>query len=385
VSVGGAAGELAVTRVLRAIAARGGPAADLAMALETLRTVGVGAALRRRRQERELRRLGRAGVRDARYLPVWRQAADELGAEVEALGGGFFRIHRGRASTVVLRQTVALDDYVTLRLSENKETVLELLAREGLPIPEHVVFDAGDLEPAASFVESHARCVVKPADGTGGGAGVTGGVATRADLERGALKASRWSRRLLAEDQAQGLVYRLLLLEGELLDVVRRRPPQASGDGRSTILEHIEKENEQRLATRSLVGSLLRPDLDMVLALRAAGCSLTTVLPRGRTVSLKNVTSQNSAADNETYGGPVAPELVAEARRAAEVVGVRLAGIDVVTPDPSRPLREAGGVIIEVNGHPGLTHHYDVADSSRATPVAIPILRRLLEDGGGSS
>jgi len=37
-------------------------------------------------------------------------------------------------------------------------------------------------------------------------------------------------------------------------------------------------------------------------------------------------------------------------------------------------------VIIEVNGTPGLHYHYQVADEASATPVAVPILRRLLEE-----
>jgi D-alanine-D-alanine ligase-like ATP-grasp enzyme len=60
-------------------------------------------------------------------------------------------------------------------------------------------------------------------------------------------------------------------------------------------------------------------------------------------------------------------------------VGLRLAGVDVITPDASRPLEEAGGVVAEVNGTPGIHHHYHVADRANATPVAVPILERALQ------
>ena len=65
---------------------------------------------------------------------------------------------------------------------------------------------------------------------------------------------------------------------------------------------------------------------------------------------------------------------------AAAAVGLRLAGVDVVTTDISRPLSETGGVVSEVNGGPGLHHHYLVADSARATPVAVPVLQKLIHD-----
>jgi cyanophycin synthetase len=104
------------------------------------------------------------------------------------------------------------------------------------------------------------------------------------------------------------------------------------------------------------------------------------VLPEGRTVAVKTVTSQNRISDNETVREPVAPELIEEARLAAAQVGVRLAGVDLITTDLSRSLKESGGVIIEVNGTPGLHYHYQVADQRNATRVAVPILRRLLEE-----
>jgi cyanophycin synthetase len=65
--------------------------------------------------------------------------------------------------------------------------------------------------------------------------------------------------------------------------------------------------------------------------------------------------------------------------RAAEAVGVRLAGVDVITPDPSLSLDEAGGVVIEVNTTPGYYYHYYKRDGR--VPVATLILERLVKAG----
>jgi len=70
--------------------------------------------------------------------------------------------------------------------------------------------------------------------------------------------------------------------------------------------------------------------------------------------------------------------LAAEAAAAARVVGLRLAGVDVIAPTLDRSLAESGGVVLEVNCTPGLHHHYLVADREGATRVAVPILRALL-------
>lgn len=63
---------------------------------------------------------------------------------------------------------------------------------------------------------------------------------------------------------------------------------------------------------------------------------------------------------------------------AARASRLRLAGVDLVTPDRTRPLGEMSGAVLEVNGTPGLHYHYQVADLDQATPVAVPILDALL-------
>ena len=49
--------------------------------------------------------------------------------------------------------------------------------------------------------------------------------------------ASRYGKRLLIENQAAGTMYRLLFLDGQLLDTVRRLAARVVGDGRSSIRE----------------------------------------------------------------------------------------------------------------------------------------------------
>jgi cyanophycin synthetase len=184
--------------------------------------------------------------------------------------------------------------------------------------------------------------------------------------------------RLVLERQIVGDVHRLLVLDGEVIDVLRRLPSRVIGDGRCTVRELIDAENRARLNATWHGTSLVFIDLECVVTLRAQGLSLTSVPAAGRTVALKRITNQNSAKDNFTVRSPLDPEVAEEARRAASAVGLRLAGIDVVTTDITRSLIETGGALLEVNGAPGIHYHYSVADPANATVVAIPILRALL-------
>jgi predicted ATP-grasp superfamily ATP-dependent carboligase/alpha-beta hydrolase superfamily lysophospholipase len=367
------------------VATTGRRGSVVASRLDLLGSTGPGYAWRRLRAERHLSRLG-GQSRHAAYERIWREAADATGARIEPLAPGLFELSRDGVSTRVFEQTVDLDDPVTLQVAVDKALVHRLMAAAGLSIPDHVEFDVVDPAPALEFLaQAGGPCVVKPATGTGGGHGTTAGLVRSAELLRARLHAASFSERLLVECQAVGAVYRLLLLDGELLDVVRSLPGHLTGDGRSTIEALIGAENERRATAKGAAGlSLLGANLDMMIALEHAGLTLSSVPPAGHTVAIGAITNNNAVEDNETFRGELAPQLIAQARAAQSAVGLRLAGVDVITTDPAKPLAETGGVINEVNGTPGLHHHYLVADPDRATRVAIPILERLLSRTAGN-
>lgn len=356
------------------------PLRAAALALQLLHTIGPRSALARARQAARRRRLNRVGS-GSLLLEMWTEAADELGASTEPLGGGRLLIRKGEISMGIDGHALPLNGTAELALARDKRQVATLLRDDGIPVPPGERFTTHDIRPAIRFLErADGGVVVKPAVDTGGGLGVTGGVRTPRDLWRAALKASRAGHELLVERQLPGRVLRLLVLDGELLDVVARDLPAVTGDGRSSVGRLMHLENDRRLARMGEgIEYLLRPDLDTVLALREQGRSLHTVPAKGERVRVKSITSQNGRTDNETFRDDLAEGLVSEVRRAVELTGLRLAGVDVVTPDPARSLAVSGGAILEVNGEPGLVHHRQVANPDAATQVAVPILRAILK------
>jgi D-alanine-D-alanine ligase-like ATP-grasp enzyme len=365
----------------------GRPGRELAVRLDLLRTMSMPRAWRRFAQTaKRARSAAAARSLEPAYQTIWREAAREVGAELVELPRGFIEMRAGDSRTRVWRHWVMLDDAVTLRYALQKGLVQERLSASGLPVPEHLEFEGSNLAAAEDFLErSGAPCVVKPA-GESGGSGVSCGVRTRSNLMRARLRAWRLDDRLLIERQIAGDNYRFLFLDGVLLDVIRRRPPRVTGDGRSTIEELIEAENARRLQReQEVLFWRLDIDLDCIFTLEGAGLTVSSVLPAGETVAVKAVVNQNTIDDNETVREPIADALVAEARAAAELIGVRLAGIDLVTSDLSRSLADSGGAILEVNGTPGLHYHYEVVDAANATRVAVPILQALLDPARASA
>ncbi len=365
---------------LDALGRAGSPGRAVAPRLDLLRSIGLRYALREQRHRRAARSLPSDGRR-AGYVERWSEAACQLGAEALDLSRGFVELNDGGNRVVVWNHWVPLDNVVTLKLTLDKLLVHRILTADGLPVPEHALFHADDLAPALEFLSRQAGpCVVKPVDREGGMV-TTGGIEIPEHLRRARLRARRLSRTLLIERQIPGANYRFLFLDGQLLDVVRRDPPQLVGDGQSSVRDLFAAENERRYAAAGGAQTWdLVADLDTVLTLERFGLTLSSVPAAGESVVVKTVVNSNGPKFNQSVREEVSDALLADAARAVSLLGVRLAGVDLITPDLRQPLSEAGGVILEVNATPGLHYHYDVRDPARRVPVLVPILRALLED-----
>jgi D-alanine-D-alanine ligase-like ATP-grasp enzyme len=314
------------------------------------------------------------------YENTWREAAEELGGTWTRLSSDMSQITVNGSRTRVVHNVSEIDNPVTLAILHDKPLTHRLLSAENLPVPRHASFTLKNLGPAVTFLKAAGRnCVVKPAGGTGGGRGVTTGIQTVSHLARASAAAAVYADELLIEEQIAGDNYRLLYLDGKMIDSFIRRLPRVVADGKSSVAALVQQVNEERLRNKSGVSQvLLSVDLDMRRTLAGQGLSLRSVPEKGRVVTLKTVVNENSGADNTTATDMLCRSIVEDGERAVRALCVRFAGIDIVTTDPSVPLAQSGGVILEVNGTPNLYYHYKKADG--CFPVAVHLLRRLLPE-----
>ncbi len=315
---------------------------------------------------------------DATYRHIWTEAASAVGASLEEFAPGYFRFRRGKAETLTWRHHVMLDSPATMTLAGDKALLRHMLAEAGVPVvPAATANPSGPADLIAFQAGTAERLVVKPARGTSGGTGVTCGVQSEDDLIRAWLVARRHYPVVLGEQQQAGTEYRLLLLGGELLGAVQRRPANVTGDGRSSVRELIAEVNHARLVgNRHAVSRLIPVNLECMLVLRQAGLTLNSVPADGQVVLVSASVSASGSEDTETWR-QLSPELLASAKLAAEVAHLHLAGVDLVTDDVSAPL-EGHGSILEVNATPGLHYHYQVRQPDECERVAVPLLDHLL-------
>ncbi|MDC0663127.1 hypothetical protein [Marinobacter sp. SS21] len=333
------------------------------------------------KKKRQLSEFEDLGLRARFYDALWQQAAEALELSFEKLGYGFWQASNGQGHWV--RGNVSgidLDRRISSVLSGNKPLTHRLLADiPGYRAPRYQEYTLASIDRAQTFmIEQSAACVVKPAADTGAGSGVSTDVTTRRALETASIEAAVWSKHLLIEETIPGHSFRLLVLNDRLIHAVRRDPPMVTGDGRSRIEDLIEQENRRRMSNGKVVSLFpIQIDFECRQSLAKQSLRLSSVPAAGQRVRVKDVVNQNAAEQNVDVTDLVHPDIAKLAITASRHMGLSFCGVDVIADDISVPLSQSGGVINELNAHPGLHHHY-LTSAPDKPPVAEQLMAYCL-------
>lgn len=322
------------------------------------------------------------GIRTRFYDEFWQASARQLSADTCQHSHGLTEIRWGTKSTFVRAAEMMADNPIALDIAGDKELALSLLQRCGAPTPAHVGFGPTNLDPALTLLQRAGRVVVKPASGSGGGRGVTTGITDEVSLRQAVSTAASFSRRLLAEAHVEGASYRVLVVGGEIIDVVRRDPPTVVGTGSDSIRRLVAQENRRRLTDGDRALSLLRLDQDATQALADTGCTPWTVPGAGETLRVKRAVNQNHCEDNVTVTSELSEEIRAACCRLAEQLGVAVAGIDLLCSDIAGRFAPTNLVVGELNTTPGLHHHVLVKGGRPKEEIGVPLLEFLFRTKG---
>jgi len=200
--------------------------------------------------------------------------------------------------------------------------------------------------------------VIKPLDGNHG-KGATVGIKSLEAAKTAFEKAREYSRFIIVEKQLEGSDFRALVVNNQLIAVAERIPAHVVGDGKSTIKELIDQTNAdpRRGLGHEKVLTLIDIDGQTIRCITSSGYTLDSVLPKGEKLSLKttaNISTGGTAIDRTDE---VHPHNAFLFERIARIIGLDVAGIDVIAPNVSEKLSDSGGGIIEVNAAPGFRMH----------------------------
>lgn len=266
-------------------------------------------------------------------------------------------------------------------ISRDKDLTKRLLAACGVPVPEgQVVTSAAEAWEVAQDIGL--PVAVKPSDANHG-RGVSLDLKTQEAVEAAYALADSEGSEVMVERFIPGQEHRLLMVGGKLVAAARGEQAFVTGDGIHSIMALIERdintdprrgeEEEFPLDTIRLPENAL-----VMLELQRQGLTPDSIPEAGRKVLVQRTGVMTHDITDEVH-----PDVAEMAALATRVIGLDIAGVDLVACDISKPLHAQGGAIVEINAGPGLLMHLKPA-VGQPRPVGAAIVEHLMgpEDDG---
>lgn len=271
--------------------------------------------------------------------------------------GNLVQLGHGAAQRRIWTAETDRTSAIAESIASDKDMTKSLLKACGVPVPEGELVDS----PEAAWEAAQdigVPVVLKPYDGNHG-RGVSLNLMTEAEVVAAYHLAARKgdSSSVIVERYITGNEHRLLVVGKHVIAAAKGEALWITGDGKSNIIELVNQQintDPRRGETEEFPLNTVTPheNAEIILELERQNLTAHSVPAAGFKVLIQ--TNGNVAND---VTDDVHPEVARVAALAARIVGLDIAGIDLVADDISKPLEQQGGAIIEVNSSPGLLAH----------------------------
>ena len=265
-------------------------------------------------------------------------------------------------------------------IAQDKDLTKMLLDAAGVPVPQgQVVSREEDAWTVANKIGL--PVVLKPRDGNQG-KGVAVNIETREQLNAAFAVASNISSDVIVEQYIPGHDFRMLVIGNQLIAAARRDPPQVIGDGTHTIRQLVNQVNTDPLRGDGHATPLTKIRFDDIALATLATQHLTadSIPEKGKRILLRNNANLSTGGSATDVTDEVHPELAARMVTAAQMVGLDIAGVDLVAETVIKPMEEQRAGIVEINAAPGLRMHLSPS-FGKARPVGEAIVASMFAEG----
>lgn len=283
------------------------------------------------------------------------RAALQQGIPFRRLGAGsLVQLGEGSRQRRIWTAETDATSAIAESIAQDKELTKRLLRQAGVPVPlGRAVTSPEDAWSAAH--EIGLPVVVKPRKANHA-RGISLSVTTREEVEWAYTRAVTEGddTGVIVEQYAPGQHHRLLVVGQRFVAGLRGESEYVVGDGEHTVAELVEIVNRdpRRGANYTDPLDILLLDDAALGELRRQNLTPESVPARGRRVLVQPVGDLTTDCTADVH-----PANAAHAVLAARIVGLDIAGMDVVADDIGRPLEDQRGAILEVNAGPSIGVH----------------------------
>ncbi len=269
---------------------------------------------------------------------------------------------------------------IAIEIAQDKDDTKRVLQNIGLPVPRGDV--ARSVDRAVEIAEDIGYPVLLKPLSANHGRGISGRLDDEAAVREAYAAARDHGPRVVVETFAEGKDHRVLVINGKVVACAERVPAHVVGDGRRTVRELVGVANADPRRGHGHTKVLTRLPCDALTEefIARRGLTLESVPTAGEVVPLRATANLSTGGTSIDRTDEMHPDNVTACEMAANIVGLDIAGIDVLTPDITVPFRENRAVIIEVNAAPGVRMHTHPAEG-QARNVGAAVIDMLYPAG----
>ncbi|MDD4107131.1 MAG: glutamate ligase [Prolixibacteraceae bacterium] len=257
-----------------------------------------------------------------------------------------FIIHEGTISDA--------NSLIAFWISNDKWMTRQFLNRKGISHANGILLIRG--YPPAQLDEISLPAVVKPVN-TDHGIAVSTNLKNREELIGAIETAFRFAEKVIVEEYFPGKEYRFLVVDDKVRAVAFREPANVTGDGKSTLLQLVDKKNEGRGSDYRY--PLLKIDIDeeVLRHLKAVSITLDTVIKKGEKVYLRKNSNLSTGGDSIDVTDEMPDFYKSIAVKAAQSAGLKIAGVDIIIKNSGAVPSPGNYIVVELNAPAMLSMH----------------------------
>jgi cyanophycin synthetase len=310
------------------------------------------------------------------HLSYYVAAADKLGVQYKIIVKGLIaQFFHNDKSWFIINTVTPLNSIPSGTIAKRKYLTNLVLSSAGIPVPQQAKIHSE--AEAISFWEKYKSVVIKPTQGLGGhGVSI---LPENTDEVKSAYNFAvenskgKGELKVIAEEYIIGENYRVLVLGERVIGVVKRIPARVFGNGISTIQELVTAENIKR---KEKFLHTIPVDEETIKKLAHKNQTPDSVPAKDEEILLRFNANLTTGGTTEECADQMCSYYKDLCVNSVKACGMRFAGVDLITPDITKPVKCA---INELNYNPGLRPHYK-PDSGKIVDVAIEVMKELIHN-----
>lgn len=299
-------------------------------------------------------------------------AAEQRGIQVEILDAedNFIRLKKGDRTEYIKQATrTSADTYIAPLIMENKEVTKLVLREKGINVPTGIKVKSA-AEAMVYYEELRGKdIVIKPKSSNFGiGIVIHKNLQCENCYRTAVIQAFNHDTSVLIEEFVPGKEYRFLVIGNEVVGILHRVPANVVGDGVHTIKTLVTEKNQDPLRGKGYVTPLEKIQLGKteIAFLGEQNKSIETIPENGETVFLRENSNISTGGDSLDFTDEIIEDYKAIAVAAAQAVGARICGADIIIREIQKKPDATNYSIIELNFNPALhIHNYPFVGKNR--------------------